>query len=62
MRQRRSEFDAARRKRFVRGRKAHERSRRQFESAARREYREPEEKLASPNEEERTAPWGIFDR
>jgi hypothetical protein len=46
MRQRRSEFDAARRTRFVRGQRAHERNRRRFQSPVRREYQETEEELA----------------
>ena len=51
MRQRRSEFDAARRKRFVKGQRAHERNRRRFQSAVRREYPDTEEELAPPGEE-----------
>ncbi|PYP79512.1 MAG: hypothetical protein DMD35_08080 [Gemmatimonadetes bacterium] len=46
MRQRRSEFDASRRKRFVRGQKSHERNRRRFASGARREHQGTKEELA----------------
>ena len=56
MRQRRAEFDATRRKRFVRGQKSQERSRRRFVSATRQERQEWVEELPLPCDNDEDEP------
>jgi hypothetical protein len=63
MRQRRAEFDAARRKRFVRGQKSQERNRRRFVSGPRRESQEPVEELPRPHDDDEDQPsWRVTGR
>ena len=52
MRQRRAEFDATRRKRFVRGQKSQERSRRRFASRSRQAQAEPVEEIPLHDEDD----------
>jgi hypothetical protein len=63
MRQRRAEFDAARRKRFVRGQKSQERNRRRFVSSVRQEQQESVEEQPLPHDDEEDQPsWRVMGR